>query len=176
MLRVLDEPQSRRQEYAAATRRALIESATRLFVEKGFATTSLEHVAADARLTRGAVYHHFANKQALFQAVLEEADAQTMELIVERSAGIASTWDAAVAGFDAFPDRCLDPTYQRICFEEGPSALGFVAWWEHGEAHVAGLLRAILGALRDENIVAVDDLDSLATALYGALTAGAIAI
>src|SRR3954451_7732266 len=170
-------PPSRRHEYAAATRSALVASATRLFVERGFSGTSLEQVATDARVTRGAVYHHFSNKQALFQAVLEEVDAQTMNQIVEQAATAAtSTWDSAVAGFDAFLDRCLDPTYQRICFEEGPTALGFVAWWKHGEAHVAGLLRAILGALRDENIVAVDDLDALATALYGALTAGAIAI
>src|SRR3954465_6904358 len=120
MLRVVDEPQSRRQEYAAATRRALIESATRLFVEKGFATTSLEQVAADARLTRGAVYHHFANKQALFQAVLEEVDAQTMEVIGGGSAGVTtSTWDAAVAGFDAFPARCLAPPNKPTSSEEG---------------------------------------------------------
>jgi AcrR family transcriptional regulator len=167
---------SRRQEYAAATREALVESAMRLFVDRGFASTSLEQVAVDARVTRGAVYHHFANKQALFQAVLEAVDAQTMASIVERSGSESSTWDAAVAGFDAFLDRCLDLTYQRICFEEGPGAMGFVAWWEHGEQHVAGLLKAVLGALRDENLVDLDDVDALATVIYGALAAGAIAI
>src|SRR3954469_5453762 len=170
-------PPSRRHEYAAATRSALVESATRLFVERGFSGTSLEQVATDARVTRGAVYHHFANKQALFQAVLEEVDAQTMNQIVEQAATAAtSTWDSAVAGFDAFLDRCLDPTYQRICFEEGPTALGFVAWWQHGEEHVAGLLKGMLGALKNENLIALEDVDALATAIYGALTAGAIAM
>jgi AcrR family transcriptional regulator len=170
-------PLSRRNEYAAETRQALVENATRLFVERGFSGTSLEQVASAARVTRGAVYHHFANKQALFQAVLEEVDAQTMNEIVEQAtAVVTSTWDSAVAGFDAFLDRCLDPTYQRICFEEGPTALGFVAWWKHGEAHVAGLLKGLLGALKNENLIALEDVDALATAIYGALTAGAIAI
>ena len=170
-----DQP-SRRKEYALATRRALVDSAARLFVERGFGGTSLEQVAVDARVTRGAVYHHFDNKQALFQAVLEDVDAQTMALIADRSADAESTWDSAIAGLDAFLDRCLDPTYQRICFEEGPGAMGFVAWWKHGEQHVAGLLKAVLGALRDEQVIEFEDLDALATVLYGALSAGAIAI
>jgi len=173
---VNDQPRSRREEYAESTRQALLESATQLFSANGFVATSLEQVAADARLTKGAVYHHFANKQALFQAVLERLDTETMQAIVERSRTAHTTWDAAVAGLDAFLDRCLDTTYQKICFQEGPGALGFVRWWEHGEAHVAGLLKGVLGALRDDSLVDIDDLDALSTAIYGALTASALSI
>jgi AcrR family transcriptional regulator len=166
----------RRVEYSEATRSALLDSALRLFISKTFASTSLDEVAADARVTKGAVYHHFANKKALFQAVLELVDQQTMDLIVQRTSTTTTTWDGALAGLDAFLDRCLDPIYQQICFVQGPSALGFVPWWQHGESHVEGLLNAVLHSLRDEGVIRAADIDALSTALYGALTAGALAI
>jgi AcrR family transcriptional regulator len=167
---------TRREEYAALTRQAVLDSAAALFAERGFAGTSLDEVARAARVTRGAVYHHFENKQALFQAVLEALDAQTMAAVADRSASAPSTWDAAIAGLDAFLDRCLDRKYQRICFEEGPTALGFVAWWQHGERHMAGLITAVLETLKTEGLIDVDDIAALGTVVYGAVTAGALNI
>jgi hypothetical protein len=96
--------------------------------------------------------------------------------IAAATEGARTTWAAAVAALDAFLDRCLDPLYRRVCFEEGPQALGFVAWWEHGERHVEGLLRAALIALADEGDIVVRDVDAMSATLYGALTAGALAI
>src|SRR3954453_12873949 len=152
---------TRREEYAAATRQAVLDSAAALFADRGFGGTSLDEVAKTARVTRGAVYHHFENKQALFLAVLEELDAQTMAAVGARSASAPSTWEAAIAGLDAFLDRCLDRRYQRVCFEEGPTALGFVAWWQHGERHMAGALTALLLALNAEGLIEVDDVAAL---------------
>ncbi|WP_167487822.1 TetR/AcrR family transcriptional regulator [Nocardia terpenica] len=167
---------SRRDENAAATRRALLEQAAKLFADKGFAGTSMGEVGMLARVTKGAVYHHFTNKQALFRAVLEMVDEQTMRAIVTRSSGADSPWEAAVAGLNAFLDRCLDHDYQQICFLDGPSALGFVQWWEHGERHVEGVLKAVLAALREDRSIVTADVDALGTALYGALTAAALTI
>jgi AcrR family transcriptional regulator len=168
--------ESRRAEYTEATRVALLDSATTSFATLGFSASSLEAIARDARVTKGAVYHHFTNKHAVFQTVLERLDGQAVERIAAKTAKASSTWEAAVAGFEAFLDCCLDPIYQRICFEEGPTALGFTAWWEHGETHVAGLLRAMLASLRDEGTITFDDLDATAAVLYGAVTASALAI
>lgn len=167
---------SRREENAAATRRALIEHAAKLFADKGFARTSMDEVAMRARVTKGAVYHHFVNKQALFRAALELVDEQTMARVVAASGSAGSPWDVALAGLNAFLDRCLDPDYQQICFRDGPTALGFVQWWEHGERHVEGVLEAVLVALREDGAIVTGDVDALATALYGALTAAALAM
>lgn len=172
----MERPLTRREEYAQATRQALLHSATTLFAGRGFAHTSLEDVAVAARVTKGAVYHYFASKQALFQAVLERMDQQTIALIAERSESADSAWDATVAGLDAFLDRCLDRDYQQICFRDGPGALGFVRWWEHGENHVEGLLRKLLERLRSEGLIATEDLATLGAALYGAMTAAALSI
>jgi len=59
--------QSRRELYSEATRAALLDEATRLFATRGYAGTSLEDVAVASQVTRGAVYHHFDGKQALFR-------------------------------------------------------------------------------------------------------------
>ena len=67
----MQQVRSRRELYSEATRAALLDEATRLFAQRGYAGTSLEDVAAASQVTRGAVYHHFDGKQALFEAVLD---------------------------------------------------------------------------------------------------------
>jgi AcrR family transcriptional regulator len=166
----------RREEYSEATRRALLASAASLFVAKGYAATSLDEVAAEARVTKGAVYHHFATKQALFEAVADEAEQAASEAIIAVAAQHESVWDGAVAGLDAFLDQCLDPAYSRLCFQDGPAVMGFAAWWEHGERHQIGLIQAMLASLHAEGLVAVDDIRMLATLLFGSITAGALAL
>ena len=65
---------SRRQQYSASTKRALVDVAEELFTEHGYATTSLDAIVAGARVTKGALYHHFSGKQALFEAVFERVE------------------------------------------------------------------------------------------------------
>jgi AcrR family transcriptional regulator len=172
----VDDVQSRRHEYSEATRRALLDSATELFVVQGFTRTSLDEVATRARVTKGAIYHHFPSKQALFEAVSEEVEEKTGAAIIEAAAAQGSTWDGAVAGLDVFLDRCLDPAYQRICFRDGPTVMGFERWWEFGERHVLGLMGGILGLLRDEGVIELDEIGTLAELLYGSLSAAALSI
>jgi len=172
----VDEVQSRRHEYSEATRRALLDSATELFVQRGFATTSLDEVAAKARVTKGAIYHHFPSKQSLFEAVSEEVEETTGTAIVEAAAAHDSLWDGAVAGLEVFLDRCLDPSYQRICFLDGPAVMGFDRWWEFGERHVLGLMGGILERMREEGLIDVEEIGTLTQLLYGSLSAAALAI
>src|SRR4051812_39224688 len=77
MLAVVNPVKSRREEYSAATREALLESATALFAEHGYTRASLDEIAGRARVTKGALYGHFASKQALFRAVLDHLEAST---------------------------------------------------------------------------------------------------
>lgn len=172
----VDDVQSRRHEYSEATRRALLDSATELFVVQGFTQTSLDEVATKARVTKGAIYHHFPSKQALFEAVSEEVEEKTGAAIIGAAAAQGSTWDGAVAGLDVFLDRCLDPAYQRICFRDGPTVMGFERWWEFGERHVLGLMGGMLGLLRDEGVIELDEIGTLAELLYGSVSAAALSI
>jgi AcrR family transcriptional regulator len=170
------EAKRRRDEYSEASRRALLDSARARFAADGFAATSLDGVAADARMTKGAIYHHFANKQALFEAVLAEIEQETVADITAASGRATSVWEGVLAGLDCFFDRCLDPDYQRLCFLEGPVALGYVRWHEEGEKHELGLVRAMLQLMQDTGLLNVPDLEMLTQLLFGTLSAAALTI
>ena len=89
---------SRRQEYSASTKRALVEVATELFTEQGYAGTSLDEIVAGARVTKGALYHHFSGKQALFEAVFERVEDEASTSIRRAVRDNDDPWDKAMAG------------------------------------------------------------------------------
>jgi AcrR family transcriptional regulator len=175
-MRAMEPARTRREEYAEATYEALLESAAACFVESGFATTSLDAVAKRARVTKGAIYHHFASKRDLFMAVLDRQE-ELSARVVERAANEATDpWSAIVAAFDAFLETIADPVYQRLCFVEGPAALGFEEWWACGERYEIGVIRSQLDRVAGAGVLLVEDLDMLAHVLFGAVTAGVLAM
>jgi len=172
----MNEMRSRRDEYSDASRRAILDSARARFTSEGYVATSLDAVAADARMTKGAVYHHFASKQAVFEAVLDELERETVAAVAVASGQKPTAWESALAGLDMFLERCLDPSYQRLCFQEGPIALGHACWYQRGEEHEVGLLKAMGAGLKAEGLIDVDDLETLTQLLFGAMCACALAI
>ncbi|MBO2455768.1 TetR family transcriptional regulator [Actinomadura barringtoniae] len=140
---------SRREQYSEATKAALLEAATRRFAERGFAGTSLEDVASDIQATRGAVYHHFANKTALFEAVFDALEVETIRLSMEAAANQEDPWEAGQAALSSFLDVCCDPVYGRIVWQEAPLALGWERWKECEQKYALGLIEGIIKSLVD---------------------------
>lgn len=138
---------SRREQYSEATRAALLEAATARFAEHGFAGTALEEVAADVRATRGAVYHHFASKTALFQAVYEQLETEMIREVAEASKNTADPVDAAYVALEVFLAHACDPVYGRIVWQEAPLALGWHRWRECEEQYAYGLIEQVIRAL-----------------------------
>jgi AcrR family transcriptional regulator len=165
---------SRREEYAEATRDALVESASACFFESGFAATSLDHVAQRARVTKGAIYHHFSSKRELFLAVLERQQEHSVGSVTEAGANASDAWSGIVAAIDAFLVTISDPIYQRLCWVEGPTALGFEEWWACGERYEIEVIRRLLDRAAGAGALVVDDLDMLAHVLFGAISAGVL--
>jgi AcrR family transcriptional regulator len=126
--------------YSEATRAALLDEATALFAARGYSGTSLEDVATASQVTRGAVYHHFASKQALFEAVLDAREMRATAEVMAAAAGAADPWDAAILALDAFLDQCCDPVYGRLVWVEGPTALGWHRWRECEQKHSYGVV------------------------------------
>src|SRR3569623_3560779 len=89
---------SRRAQYSASTRRALVGVAERLFTEHGYAGTSLDAIVAGADVTKGALYHHFSGKQALFEAVFERVETDAARAIQKALKGPRAPWEKAIAG------------------------------------------------------------------------------
>lgn len=170
---------SRREEYSESTRAALVASALELFAGSGYAETSLDAVASAARVTKGALYHHFpGGKKALFTAAFNQIEDDVHERLLRQQLAQteSAAWDASRSSLRMFLDICLEPTYRRIVWQEGPHVLGFAAWWECEERHALGLIRAMLQRLMDSGDIERLPLEPLARTISGALAGAATAI
>lgn len=167
---------SRRAEHIQDTQAALLEAARELFAERGYAGTGTEEIVARARLTRGALYHHFRDKAGLFHAVMETVAGElARQLIAEqlaRADEATSAWDQLRQGFQAFLDACTGSDFQRIVLIDGPAVLGHDAWSDLVEQHGLGLLRTWLEQAMDDGQIDPLPVDPLAR-LVGALVAEA---
>jgi AcrR family transcriptional regulator len=166
---------SRRAEHIQDTQAALLRAARELFAEKGFAGTGTEEIVARARVTRGALYHHFRGKADLFRAVMQAVAGELAQRLVtqqlSRAAGdTVSAWDQLREGFQAFLDACTGSDFQRIVLVDGPAVLGHGAWSDLVERHGLGLLRTWLQQAIDDGQIdplPVDPLARLLAALIG---------
>src|SRR5262249_61376103 len=96
----------RQAENSAATRNALLKVARKLFAERGYANTATEEVVQRARVTRGALYHHFRDKQDLFKAVLHEEEQKlALRLEAAGAAHLPDMWAGFVGAFQGVPHR-----------------------------------------------------------------------
>ena len=113
----------------APTRAELMRVARALFAERGYAGVGTEEIVARANVTRGALYHHFADKKDLFRAVHEELEQELVASIGEQIAGIEDPWELVVTGVRAFLDACTDPALRQIALHRRPrgARLGGVA-------------------------------------------------
>lgn len=167
---------SRREQYSDATRAALLATAAEMFAAGGFARTSLDEIATATQVTRGAVYHHFENKAALFEAVLESLEMRTAQLVVEAATQAPDPWQAAMAGLDAFLDQCCEPIYGKLCWHEGPVALGWSRWKECEEKYAYGMTEKFLRVLMDTGYVERGPLETPTRLVFGLLGAAGLAI
>src|SRR3954466_3546074 len=120
----------RREAEARATREALIDAALELFTGRGYAGVGTEEIVARAKVTRGALYHHFADKRDLFRAVFEQVESELMERIGSRMQAADSSWQLILDGMRAFLDACEEPAVKRISLTDAPAVLGWEEWRE----------------------------------------------
>lgn len=169
---------SRREEYSDATRAALVDSATTLFTERGYTDTSLDAIVSAARVTKGALYHHFGRgKKELFEAAFYQAQDDVHERLTATMSGPETPpWEAARQGLRAFLDCCLEPVYRRIVWQEAPHVLGFGAWWDCEQRYALGIIRSMVQRLIDAGEIEPLPVDPLARTLSGGLAGAATAI
>jgi len=171
----MTEVKSRREMYSEATRTALLDEATALFAERGYSGTSLEDVASASQVTRGAVYHHFASKQALFEAVLAGQESRAITRITAAATAV-DPWEAATQALDAYLDQCCDPVYGRLVWLEGPAALGWHRWRECEKQHSYGLVEQFIRDLVEGGYVDGRAFDSLVQFSFWMLGGAGLAV
>jgi AcrR family transcriptional regulator len=154
----------------AATRGALLAAARELFAERGFAGAGREEIVERAGVTRGALYHHFASKEALFQAVFEQVEDQlTAEVAAAALAGGPDPMAQLRAGALAFLDAAGRPDVRRIVLLDAPSVLPVPVRRQLSERHGLGLVRESLRAVMAAGLIAEQPLEPLAHVLLAAL-------
>ncbi|WP_114559997.1 TetR/AcrR family transcriptional regulator [Desertihabitans aurantiacus] len=156
------------REQSEQTARTVRATARRLFADLGFAAVGLEQVAAEAGVTRGAVYHHFGSKQALFTAVLADVQAAVAAQVGRAAPG--DGWEAIEAGCRAFLRASLAPEVRRVMLLDGPAVLGWAEWRRLDAEHSGRLLEQGLAGLTD---LAVDPA-AAAALLSGAMNEAAL--
>lgn len=155
---------------SAATREALVAAARRLFAAQGFAEVSTDAIAAEAGVTRGALYHQFADKIALFDAVLDTVEAE-IAVRLAAAAGAAAVSDPVEGmrqAVRAWLEICVEPETRRIALIDGPSVLGWARWREVCQRHVFGLVQAVLTQGMDMGRIRPQPVRPLTHVLMGA--------
>ena len=171
-------PTARRtqEERSEATRAKLIAAARRLFAERGYAGVGTEEIVRAAGVTRGALYHHFAGKPELLEAVYREVEAEITRKIAAGALGGSDPLEALRAGSEMFLDACLEPEVQRIVLLDAPAVLGWERWREIAADHGLGLIEAALAAAMDAGRIARQPVRPLAHVLMGALDEAAMLV
>ena len=164
---------SRRQQFSASTKRALVEVATTQFSEHGYGGTSLDSIVAGARVTKGALYHHFSGKQAVFEAVFASVEDDASVKIRSALRGANDPWEKARAGLREFLAIVQDPVYQRVVIQDGPAILGYERFREQEERSSYGIVQDIVGSVLEASTYELDEpmKQTFSRIFFGAMSA-----
>ncbi|MGL4314958.1 MAG: TetR/AcrR family transcriptional regulator [Sphingomonas sp.] len=154
---------SRRADQLEATRRALIAAGRQHFGAVGYAAAEVGAIAAQARVTTGALYHHFGNKLGLFTAVAESLEQELVAVALDVPG--ETPWARLRAGLHALIDHCAAEDMRRILLVEAPQVIGPAAWREIELRYAYGAMRAVLGELMAAGELETAPVEFLARAL-----------
>jgi AcrR family transcriptional regulator len=162
----------------AATRARLVAAGRQLFADSGFADVTTEAIVAAAGVTRGALYHQFGNKAALFAAVHEEVERDLVAAVAERITAVQPS-DAVQAmrvGSRLFLELCATPEVQQIMLVDAPAVLGWEQWRAVGMKYGLGIIEAMLAQAIAEGTAPEQPVRASAHVLLGALDEAALYI
>jgi AcrR family transcriptional regulator len=160
---------NQRVEQGQATRAALIDVATELFATNGYEGTAIPAVLDAAGVSRGALYHHFESKEALFEAVLQSVEAEATLKVTRSARGATDPLDGLRRGCAAYLAMCRDPVVRRISLIDAPAVVGWERWREIDEQHSFGLIKAAIAAIAADRRVKPELIDVMAHMVLAAL-------
>ena len=151
-----------------ATRQALISAAIELFSERGYRATATEEIVARAGLTRGALYHHFRDKEDLFRAVYFQLQREKTQRIAD-GMDVPDVVASVRGGIGAYLEACRDPIFQRICHIDAPGVLGAEEWRKVTSEHSLGMIQAAITRAIEAGLLADREPAVLAHVVHGAM-------
>lgn len=162
-----------RLENSESTQAALRAAGRRLFGSLGYEGSSVGALCAEAKVTSGALYHHFGDKKGLFAAVAEELDGKLVELAgaaaARATAAGGGPWEAFIASVDALLQAGTDPAGRRIGLVDAPAVLGGQAWLAIRDRHGLGAMTTAVERLQAHGILPGGEARRLARLILGLL-------
>lgn len=153
------------------TRATLLATARRVFTEHGYADTSMDDLTAQAKLTRGALYHHFGDKKGLLAAVVAQIDAETDQRLQAISDTAEDAWEGFRRRCRAYLEMALEPEIQRIVLRDARAVLGGAS--PDSQRHCIESMRRLIEKLIQQGVVDEADPQVLASLIYGSLAEAA---
>jgi len=157
-----------RIQQGTETQKTLRRAARKLFSKKGYSGANTEELVGSARVTKGALYHHFANKKELYHAVVEDVERELVQTLEAAGAG-RKPWERLRAMCHAYIDACRDPALARMLVLEAPVVLGWKTWCILEQKYEVAAFARVL----DEAGALSEPAETLAQVILGALTTGA---
>lgn len=168
---------ARQADRSAATIRRILDTARDLFAARGYEAVSIDMIAAEAGLTKGACYHHFTSKRDLFERLVDEVQADIAGKLDAAATGRppGSPTPASIAGGAAAYLRLAnDPAVRSLLLVDGPAVMGWQRWRELDDRHFAGRVRAGLTYLMGPDASA-DEIEAATRVIMGAIMEAALA-
>src|SRR5438105_15265924 len=157
-------------ERRVGTQAAVMKAARKRFGERGFAATSVDHIAAASRVAKGAIYHYFKTKNDLFEAVFEEA---SIDLVKEIDGVVRSEKDtlaALASGTQLYFAKCAKGPTGQIILRDGPAVLGWQRWRDTDEKHFGGKIPRAVNTAMQAGIIERQPVEPLARLLLCAIS------
>lgn len=167
-------PGTNRAAQREHTRRLLVGESRTLFAARGYAAVGLAEIVAAAGVTKGALYHHFDSKTALFRAVLAEVQAEVGARVAAAADTRDDPWEQLVTGCETFLTAATDPGVQRVLLIDGPAVLGWHEWRALDERNSARHLRDALEPLLRDGTLPEQPIEPLVHLLSGAMNETAL--
>jgi len=160
----------KKEEAKQKTISALLKIARKHFTEHGYYDVSLEKIAEDGNVTRGAVYHHFKNKKGLFLAVLENVQQDIARQIEKEAMKSDEMWQQLILGCVGFVKGANSNECRRILLVDAPVVVGWDAWRKADQENSMDILQSHIDELKELGYVASNiDTNLMTYSLSGAL-------
>lgn len=162
------------EERRTATRAAIIKAAQQLFGDPGFDATKIDDIAANAGVAKGAVYHHFKNKNEIFEAVFDQVSSEIVAAMVNDIEPADGSLKTLTHSMKRFFDLCAPAHVSRIMLLDGPAVLGHGDWQRLDAQHFGGLVTQALKDAMDTGAIKQQPVEPLSRILLGGIQAAAI--
>ena len=156
-------------EQAASTKAKIVAVARRLFAARGYDGTSTEVILEESQVSRGALYHHFENKRALFAAVMEAVETDVTNETAAARGNATDPVEALQRGFSRFLELACETEVRQIILIDAHSVLGWQKWREIEERYGLGRLKQALKMVAASGRIREDMVDAFAHILLASL-------